>query len=399
MPMFLAFRRDGQMGLLGDTINSSTRPLLHSPNGRFNLHFSKSASYTYLGVFRILPNDARCIWYSSQISPSANDSDEFILENKDGALRISHQGVNHKTGQNWSLKSRLIGDYIIPGAFTLEWDPKGLELVIKHRGVVHWKSGILRDNQFENISPERTSMYDFNVVSNGDKESFSLMYKSQQSLLLTCVVFPEGTFVENSINGAVLIAGVDKCYGYNIDGGWQRWNQLECRHNGDTVDIKCGFFNSKEDYYYTTPDTNLALSDCQVCLVVGFGEDDEEELVRTDGFGMNRDSDGRPFLSRNHCQFCSVEVGGVTEKMDGSGGGGGGYNETTKEKELCNSVISNRFDDVNEFPNDRKNGLDITIFSYECIKVATNNFSLENKLGEGGFGPIYMVSGTFCDKS
>ena len=59
---------------------------------------------------------------------------------------------------------------------------------------------------------------------------------------------------------------------------------------------------------------------------------------------------------------------------------------------MCNLVISNRFDDVSEFPNDGKNGSNITIFSYECIKVATNNFSLENKLGKGGFGPIYMVS-------
>ncbi|KAK7850684.1 g-type lectin s-receptor-like serine/threonine-protein kinase ces101 [Quercus suber] len=148
------------------------------------------ASYTYLGVFRVLPNDiTRCIWYSSQVIPSANDSDEFILENKDGALRIRRQGgipitlfsfatnktvatlldsgnfvfnemysngstervlwqsfdhlvelliprmklgMNHKTGQNWSLKSRLIWDFLILGAFTLEWDPKGLELVIKH---------------------------------------------------------------------------------------------------------------------------------------------------------------------------------------------------------------------------------------------------------------------------
>ena len=36
---------------------------------------------------------------------------------------------------------------------------------------------------------------------------------------------------------------------------------------------------------------------CEVCLVMGFGEDDddddEEELVRRNGFGMNRDSDGR----------------------------------------------------------------------------------------------------------
>ena len=36
---------------------------------------------------------------------------------------------------------------------------------------------------------------------------------------------------------------------------------------------------------------------CWVCLVVGFDEDDddddEEKLVRTDGFGMNRDGNDR----------------------------------------------------------------------------------------------------------
>lgn len=60
---------------------------------------------------------------------------------------------------------------------------------------------------------------------------------------------------------------------------------------------------------------------------------------------------------------------------------------------MCILVISNRFDDVSEFPNDGKNGSNITKFSYECIKVATKNFSLENKAcGGGGFGPVYMVS-------
>ncbi|XP_075645047.1 G-type lectin S-receptor-like serine/threonine-protein kinase CES101 [Castanea sativa] len=67
-----------------------------------------------------------------------------------------------------------------------------------------------------------------------------------------------------------------------------------------------------------------------------------------------------------------------------------GHNETMEEKELCNLVISNRYIDVNEFPNDGKDGSNITIFSYKCIEVATNNFSLENKLGEGGFGLVYM---------
>ncbi|KAJ0568853.1 putative non-specific serine/threonine protein kinase [Helianthus annuus] len=32
-------------------------------------------------------------------------------------------------------------------------------------------------------------------------------------------------------------------------------------------------------------------------------------------------------------------------------------------------------------------------FDLSTMQVATNNFSLENKLGEGGFGPVYKVTG------
>ena len=31
-------------------------------------------------------------------------------------------------------------------------------------------------------------------------------------------------------------------------------------------------------------------------------------------------------------------------------------------------------------------------FSFSTIKAATNNFSRENQLGEGGFGPVYKVT-------
>lgn len=30
-------------------------------------------------------------------------------------------------------------------------------------------------------------------------------------------------------------------------------------------------------------------------------------------------------------------------------------------------------------------------FSFDDIKAATNDFSKENKLGEGGYGPVYKV--------
>ena len=34
---------------------------------------------------------------------------------------------------------------------------------------------------------------------------------------------------------------------------------------------------------------------------------------------------------------------------------------------------------------------EIEIFNFESMVAATNNFSASNKLGEGGFGPVYMV--------
>ena len=35
--------------------------------------------------------------------------------------------------------------------------------------------------------------------------------------------------------------------------------------------------------------------------------------------------------------------------------------------------------------------VDLPMFSFTSVSAATNNFSIENKLGEGGFGPVYKV--------
>ena len=58
----------------------------------------------------------------------------------------------------------------------------------------------------------------------------------------------------------------------------------------------------------------------------------------------------------------------------------------------CNAIPSTVHDKVKKQNKDGQASHELQIFSFESISVATNNFSTENKLGEGGFGPVYKVN-------
>jgi len=46
---------------------------------------------------------------------------------------------------------------------------------------------------------------------------------------------------------------------------------------------------------------------------------------------------------------------------------------------------------IEDFRNDFKKGNGLKVFDYTLVEAATNGFSSENKLGQGGFGPVYKV--------
>lgn len=54
-------------------------------------------------------------------------------------------------------------------------------------------------------------------------------------------------------------------------------------------------------------------------------------------------------------------------------------------------VASDRYAVVGKLQSEVKRGNDLRVFSYASIMAMTNRFSIENKLGEGGFGPVYKV--------
>lgn len=56
-----------------------------------------------------------------------------------------------------------------------------------------------------------------------------------------------------------------------------------------------------------------------------------------------------------------------------------------------NTEISNACDEGREEWNEKRTGSDTHKFDFITILQATDNFSLANKIGEGGFGPVYKV--------
>lgn len=63
--------------------------------------------------------------------------------------------------------------------------------------------------------------------------------------------------------------------------------------------------------------------------------------------------------------------------LDLSSSGSAAYNKRT-------TIVNSQGDEKNS-PSE------LPIFSFSSIAACTDNFSITNKLGEGGFGPVYKV--------
>lgn len=55
-------------------------------------------------------------------------------------------------------------------------------------------------------------------------------------------------------------------------------------------------------------------------------------------------------------------------------------------------IIGETLDENDDFGSEKKGrSREFPVVKLDLIRAATQNFSEENKLGEGGFGPVYKV--------
>nr|WIL59935.1 nodulation protein [Melilotus officinalis] len=307
------------------------------------LHFAGPENIpTYLRIYSPQENDDWVVWVANRNQPVERDSVVLLLDHSVPA----------------------------PGPLKLEREPIRKKLIIKNREKVYWKSGeLMKNNRFEYISGET---FQYKVVSNKDEDYFT--YTTPDEDLTIWTLLENGQLINRKGSD---IAKADLCNGYNANDGCQKEGKAEilpiCRDPGDVFDSKSGYPDYK--LLHNLTNASYSLSDCQAncwsnCSYFGFKNLYDNGiggvfLVSTKGLNIASSGDYLFYIL-------------VKNTTDHKG-----------DRRWPQVKCLRRYSGGDDLEGDLSDGDDLKVFSHSSIIVATNIFSSDNKLGQGGFGPVF----------
>ncbi|GKB55862.1 G-type lectin S-receptor-like serine/threonine-protein kinase, partial [Tanacetum coccineum] len=408
-----------------------SRRVIYSNGGDYTGLFDNYAFLGNLGT-RVMINPGSEFGYFKDVTATLEDNGNLRLINgidkkvlwqsfdypTNVLLPGMKLGYDITTGQNWTLTSWLSNEIPDAGTFTLSWEPvnkSSYKLLIRRRGRPYRSTESLGNQTFQNMFTrggfKLTSVYN-------DKERYISYNVAGHDLgnddgnvsFPMLILTPEGRIISSHSNLWV----PEVCYGFVSHTGCLEDSSVpRCRKENQIFSYRYGTFASDKTRNATDGNWSLSISDCLAmcwndCSCVGYNSS------YTDGTGCifwrgsntfygNNPTESSAWMFKNQNQnridndthwffhtsgFSSFGTFVVPEE------------ERTKKRSVeeekrkrdeyfVELTASESFKDVHNLESSSGKGNDLLIFSFASIMAATNDFSPENKLGEGGFGPVY----------
>ncbi|CAJ1865003.1 unnamed protein product [Sphenostylis stenocarpa] len=364
---------------------------------------------------------------STSISAIMQDNGNFMFRetNQDGSLKrilwqsfdhLSHVlimgmklGFDSKTGHNWSITSSRSDKSYLSGSFTLGLDPKTKQLVIWWRGNVFWSSGQWSNGSFANL---KAPLYqkDFSFEYYSDENETYVTYLAEY-----IVLDPSGSMY-GSVSGASY-----SCISNYFLSGCSKPSVPKCRDHDslnwgswDSYGVMSGKgFQFDESENLTNFDCWMkCLNNC-TCEAYSYVNEDETGCEIWSRNSANFMATNNLTAGGRHIYFLTIKKGKAKIWIILSAIVGALIliilcvscnklwrklkqnveNRKKRTKLLSeiggNTAISIAYNEKREQKKDGKTSDDMHIFDFQTILEATANFSSSNKIGEGGFGPVY----------
>ncbi|XP_075076211.1 G-type lectin S-receptor-like serine/threonine-protein kinase CES101 isoform X1 [Nicotiana tabacum] len=294
-------------------------------------------------------------------------------------------GRNRITGENWSLTSWRSEDEPALGSFTIGIDSTD-QLTIWWEGRVHWMSGRWRNGAFSNVS--RISHYDYvnlSFVSTDDERYVTYTVSGTQTLSKYTI----DSFGLIKERGAAGPFGV--CF-YKPSPGCVTEESIECPTRNTSWFERMQSSVSGNRFRFENND--MSLFDCKReceknCSCGAFAS------ITVTGTGCEIWSNVSILSSQDQDVFIPIGaikwwiwliaavgltiligLSSLYYLLRGKG----------KATATASLLLNQR---VNIAKWRKTESQDVQLYSFQSLAIATDNFSLGNKLGEGGFGPVY----------
>ncbi|XP_060209764.1 G-type lectin S-receptor-like serine/threonine-protein kinase CES101 isoform X2 [Lycium barbarum] len=311
-------------------------------------------------------------------------------------------GRNFKTGQVWSLTSWISEDIPASGSFTIAIDTTDVgQLIIRWNESVFWMSGPWEKGTFGNVS--RISHYDYvdlSFVSTEDEKYVTYSVNEPQTLSRYAIdVFgfikergaagPFGVCFYKPSPGCVTRESIgcpirnnswferrpNSVSGNRFRFGNNNMSLFDCKRQCEN-NCSCAAFNS-----ITATGTG-----CEIWSNVSIlGSQSQSDVFILDGerdlvpIRNGSDANVPSTFSPPPASPPAISTDSTPKSSQ----------RTWKAKATALLLLNQTANRSKKRKIDKKMSHEVQLYSLDSLAMATNNFSPGNKLGEGGFGPVY----------